>query len=177
MLLLSQLPTVPCLHSADCAVPQWLEWWTEKFKKRKKWVIVRKVVKNSSWHFKCHFGSQIIKIKGWVVLPTSAQRNAHAVTLKLGLDLDQSSAVHTRYWRTLITHFFSSVAYFCFIHICYRGRAAETRAHYTVLGLGNVDSTGWLRVGTRIFCCCQYRILVCTLDTVLLITKHRYSSH
>ena len=50
-------------------------------------------------------------------------------------------------------------------------RAAETRAHYTILGLGNVDSTGWLRVGTRIFCCCQYCILVCTLDTVLLITN------
>ena len=54
--------------------------------------------------------------------------DGNVVTQKL--DLDQMSVVHTH---------------------TERNKCDQTRGHIVILGLGNVDCTGWLRVGTNFF--------------------------
>ena len=61
-----------------------------------------------------------------IVWPTSALRNVNVVTRKL--DVDQTSVAHTHTER----------------------KCDKTRGHIVILGLGNVDCTGWLTVGTEL---------------------------
>ena len=62
-----------------------------------------------------------------IVLPTSALRNMNVVTRKL--DPDQTSVVHTHNERN---------------------KCDKTCRHIVILGLGNVDCTGWLLVGRMV---------------------------
>ena len=72
-----------------------------------------------------------------IVLPTSALRNVNVVTRKL--DLDQTSVAHTH---------------------TERNKCDKTRGHIVIilLGLGNIDCTGWLVLNLKKkFFYCRYR--------------------
>ena len=75
----------------------------------------------------------VCKGESSTVLPTSALRNVNVVTRKL--DQDQTSVAHTH---------------------TERNKCDKTRGHIVILGLGNVDCTGWYRFFSFILYC-RYR--------------------
>ena len=159
------------LQTVLCQGGDWRGEQKIHFKKRKKWIISKEAVKNSSGHFRCNFRSQIslksikqvhiqqmkpklatkvslitvCKTKRWVVstlliiLPTSALRN-YSETRSRSNVIERDD---------VIKHFSSFVTNVGFIHLSLVGSGGQKPRHI-ILGLGNVDCTSWLRVGTSI---------------------------